>query len=130
MSASPTRHFERALAILGLAVLIWLIFGRETIGLQSKSFTFFRGMFGIGRSRTFSISDVLDMRVGTFLDPRAGGKWNPSLVRSNICFEYRGKTQRFGNELGRIEAERILRIIREYHPQIVHKSIEASPSDR
>jgi hypothetical protein len=109
--------------------LIWLIFGRETITFHSQAITLFRGMFGIGRSRTFSLGDVHDIRVGTWLDPRAGREWKPSLVHVTICFESQAKTQRFGNELGRIEASRILEAIRQHYPQLVHASIEAPASN-
>ena len=116
---SPAKYLERAVSIPGFVTLIWWIFGRETITFDAQSITIFRGIFGVGRSRSFSLSDVRDMRVGTWLDPRAGGRWEPSLVHAIICFEVRGKTQRFVNGLAQVEASRVLEAIRKHYPLLV-----------
>jgi len=119
-------YVERAFPILGTGMMLWLIFGRETMAFREQSIEVFRGMFGIGQYRTFSFSDVNDMRVGTFLDPHAQGRWEPRFVRAMICFEYRGKPKRFGNELGQIEAVRILEAIRRRYPQLVYTDANMS----
>jgi hypothetical protein len=87
---------------------------------REQSIKVFRGMFGIGRYRSFSFSDVSGMRVGAFLDPHAQDKWEPRFVQATICFEYRGKAKQFGNELGQIEGVRILEAIRQHYPQLVY----------
>lgn len=120
VSTDQTIYLQKAFSILGFAVMIWLLFGREAVTFHEHQITVFRGIFGIGRYRNFSLLDVHDMRVGTSLDPRAGGKWDPSFVRATICFECREKTQRFGNELSQFDAGRILEAIRQHHPQLVY----------
>lgn len=64
------------------------------------------------------------MRIGSFLDPHAQEKWAPRFVRAAIYFECRGKTNRFGNELGQIEAVRILEAVRQRYPQFVYAAAE------
>jgi hypothetical protein len=127
--SEPEMYLPGAFSVFGIGVLIWLIFCRETITFQAQSITVCRGMFGIGRHRRFSSSDVHDMRLGSFLDPNALGKWHPDFVHSSICFEYRGKTQRLGNELGQIEGQRIAKAIRQHHPQMFYAPANTA-SDR
>src|ERR1700733_12930659 len=113
-------YIESAFSVLGIGVTLWSIFGRETMVFHRQSIKVFRGIFGIGQSSTFSFDDVTEMRVVTFLDPHAQGKWQPRFVRATICFEYRGKTKRFGDELGSTEAVQIAEAIREHYPQLVY----------
>jgi hypothetical protein len=119
-STDSTIYIERAFSILGIGMMSWLIFGHETITFHEQSIKAFRGMCGIGWYYSFFIGDVHDVRVGCFLDPHARGKWEPRFVRASLVFEYRGKTQRLGNELGELEAQRIVKAIREWNPQLVY----------
>jgi hypothetical protein len=119
-STDSTIYIERAFSIIGIGMMFWLIFGHETIIFHEQSITVFRGMFGIGWYYSFFIGDVHDMRVGSFLDPHARGKWEPRFVRASVVFEYRGKTQRLGNELGELEAQRIVKAIQQWNPQLVY----------
>ena len=115
---------ERAFSALGVGMIIWLIFGAETVTLQAQSMTVWRGIFGIGPSYNFGLADVKGVRVGSFLDPNARGKWDASYVRASVCFEYRGKPTFFGHEIQGSEAAHIVRVIPQYYPQIVYKSSE------
>jgi hypothetical protein len=93
--------------------------GRETITFDRESLKIFRGAFGIGWYFSFSVRDVHDIRLGSFLDPSAKGRWEPRFVRSSLVFGYRGKAHCFGREIGETEAQHILKAIREWNPQIV-----------
>jgi hypothetical protein len=120
VNTDSTIYIARAFLILGIGTMFWLICGRETITFHHQSIKVFRGMFGIGWYSSFSAHDVHDMRVGSFLDPHARGKWEPRFVRASLVFRYQGKTHRLGSELGEPEAERILNAIRQWNPQIVY----------
>jgi len=120
VSTDSTIYIARAFSILGIGMMFWLICGRETITFHEHSIWVFRGMFGVGWHSSFSVQDVHDMRVGSFLDPYARGKREPRFVRASLFFGYRGKTFRLGNELGELEAERILKAIRQWNPQLVY----------
>lgn len=121
IGTDSTISVTRVFSVLGIAMMVWLVCGREAIVFDRQSIDVFRGIFGIGWHSSLSASEVHDMRVGSFLDPRAGGKWEPRFVRSSLVFEYRGKTQYLGRELGQLEAERIIKAIREWDPQVVYK---------
>jgi hypothetical protein len=112
-----------AFVLVGMCALLWITLGREVVSFRAGSFTVWRGMLGIGRSRTFDFVAVKDVRVGSFLDPKAQGKWDPSFVRAVICFEDRGKVCRFGNDISEFEATNIVAAIREYYPQLVYRAV-------
>jgi hypothetical protein len=126
VSTDLTIYMARAFSILGIAIMFWLICGHETITFREQSIKVFRGMFGIGWYSSFSVHDLHDMRVGSFLDPHARGKWEPRFVRASLVFGYRGKTHHLGSELGQSEAERILNAIRQWNPQIVYNPEDIS----
>jgi hypothetical protein len=84
-------YLSGAFVVIGIGVILWMTIAREVVSFRSESFTVCRGVLGIGRCRSFDFVDVHDVRVGSFLDPKARGKWNPSFVRAGIYFEYRRK---------------------------------------
>ena len=116
-------YFGEACIVVGMCAMLWMTLGREVISFRAGSFTVCRGMFRIGSCRTFDFLDVKDVRVGSFLDPKAQGKWDPSFIRAGIYFEYQGRVHRFGNELFESEAVEIVDAIRERHPQLVYEAI-------
>ena len=124
--SNPTLSLFGLFWVLGLVVLLWLRFGRETVSFDESEIVVRRGLFGIGPVAHFPFADVRDIRVGSHLDSRApGGKWDPSFVHAGIYFEYRGKTQSFGNEILETEAARIVHAIQNLYPQLVYSSQEA-----
>ena len=109
--------------IIGICAILWMALGREVVSFAAGSVKLWRGVLGIGRSWSFNFVDVRDVRVGSFLDPKAQGKWDASVVRAGIYFEYRGKLHSFGNELLESEAIKIVDAIRESHPHLVYTVI-------
>ena len=120
INTDSTMYIARAFAILGIGIMFWLMCGYEALTFDKQSIRVFRGMFGIGWYSSFSSRDVHDMRVGSFLDPHPGGKWEPRFVRASLVFGYRGKTHYVWRELGEPEAQRILNAIRQCYPQIIY----------
>jgi hypothetical protein len=54
------------------------------------------------------------IQAGSFLVPRAAGKWNLNHLTSAIYFNCRGKVKSFGNDLAREDAARIEKMIQAF----------------
>ncbi len=119
-------YFGEVCCFLGTIAIIWLVSGREVLTFENGTLIWRRETLGIGWSRKFVLADVRDIRVGTYLDPVAKGKWKDSAVHASICFESRGKSWLLGNFLGTDEARRILGVIRQRHPEIFPDTVQLS----
>jgi len=112
-------HLSEVFAVLGLCVLLWLAAGREVVTINPAHLRIRLGVLGIGWSRHYILTDVRNLRAGSFLDPRARGKWNPDHVRAGLYFDYRGKIQSFGKEIVMQDALKIENAIRQTFQNIV-----------
>lgn len=119
--AAARLYLSEITLVMAGAALIWFVVGRELLLFENQLLTRRRGILGLGWSQAFELGDIRDLRVGTFPDFSAKGKWNPAALHAVVCFEYRGKVQRLGNLLGENEAIRIVEAINRYFPDIVMK---------
>src|SRR5215471_10783604 len=60
-SSNATLSLSRLFLVVGLVVLLWLIFGRETVSFQESEMVVRRGLFGIGPVSHFAFPDVRDI---------------------------------------------------------------------
>ena len=120
-TSDPRLYLAWPFSVFGLGILLWLILGRETISFEEPFIKVTRGILGIGPADSFAMSDVQDLRVGSFLDRRApGGNWDASFVHAGIYFEYNGKTRSFSTEIWEVDAARIVEAIHMHYPGIVY----------
>lgn len=110
--------------VIGIALTLWQIFGRETVDLTQQSVTVSCHLFGVGPCQKFATSQVRDIRVGSYLDPNARGEWKRAFVRACICFEYRGKSHFVADEIRESDAVRILCAIRQCYPELAYQPAE------
>jgi len=112
-------HLSEIFVVLGFCVLLWLAAGREVVTINPANLRIRREIFGIGWSKHYILTDVRNIRAGSYLDPRARGKWNPDHVRAGLYFDYRGKIQSFGKEIVIQDALGIENAIRQTFQNIV-----------
>ena len=112
-------HLSEIFGVFGLGILLCLIGGKEVITIDPVRFRIRKDILGAGWYRNFQLVDVKDIRAGSFLDPKANGKWNPDHVRAGMYFDCQGKIYSFGKALTTMDAQRIEDAIRKACPRIV-----------
>jgi hypothetical protein len=112
-------HISEIFSILGIFLCPWMALGKESVTIDREQLRILRGIWGIGWSKKYALSEVRDLRSGWYLDPRATGKWNPDHVTAAVYFDYKGKIGCFGRELMDSGALQIEEAIRKSFPQIV-----------
>jgi hypothetical protein len=99
---------------------LWNAFGKESVRVFSGLLTIKHDMLGLGRTRTFQIHEISNLRaVGLFGSMLSGASsmayWGIS--GGTVAFNYRGKTHRFGIQLEEDEALGVIERLRPYLPQ-------------
>jgi hypothetical protein len=98
---------------LGLLLLLWTLFGRETITLKRGWLVVRFEIFGLGRSREYDGGHVKDLRLA--LAPEAQGGpvgFMPGFGMGAIAFDYGSRVVRFGM-IERPEAVSLLKRFRD-----------------
>jgi hypothetical protein len=95
--------------------VLWTAVGCERISLCGKSLTVRFQMPGVSRTSSFDLSNVDGFRI--FKRPvvqRLGLFMMYPDHRGRIIFDYNGKVHAFGVDLPQIEAEQVIRRIKQY----------------
>jgi hypothetical protein len=119
-------HVSELFSVFGFCVGVCLAAGREVVAMNDEHLQVRREILGVGWSKNYALAEVKDIRAGCFLDPKAGGKWNPDHVRAGLYFDYRGKVHSFGHELEMQDATRIEKLIAESFPDVVLHRVQDS----
>jgi hypothetical protein len=95
----------------------WAAFGKEIIEIREGELTIKRDILGRGRSRTFPIGSVTNLRAsGIFL---SSSYWDNYLVQmrlrgGTVAFDSQGRTQRCGIQLTESEAQQVVQELKPY----------------
>jgi len=97
--------------LFAFAVLLWSLFGVETVTVAGRSIMIRREVLGIGFRREYDMVHATNLRVAAdsfnLFDPRAGLRfWG--FGGGPIAFDYGSSTVRFANGLDEAEANRIV----------------------
>lgn len=95
----------------------WTAFGKETIQLGEGNLTIKRDILGHGRTRTFPIGTVSNLRAsGLFSSSSYWDNYRAQLKlgRGMVAFDSQGQTHRFGIELNESEAENVVQELKPY----------------
>jgi hypothetical protein len=90
---------------------LWMLVGKERILMGTSSLRMKRDILGLGRTRTFALFRIRNLRVASGpAGPRdaAAALRLAGLSGGLIAFEYEGKTLRFGLSLDPVEAQMIV----------------------
>src|SRR5580658_683677 len=96
---------------------LWTAFGKEIVRIGDGELTIKRDLLGRGRSRSFPIGTVTNLRtIGFSPEPP---NWSNYLAQMNlgdgeVAFESQGQPQRFGIELTVQEAQRVVQELTPY----------------
>lgn len=83
--------------VFGLLLLLWTLFGCETITLKPGWLVVRFEVFGLGRSREYDGGHVKDLRVGLAPEAQGGAVgFLPGLGMGAIAFDYGSRVVRFG----------------------------------
>jgi hypothetical protein len=99
--------------VLAGGTILWQLAGREIITLDLARLSYRAEAFGLGRTRSFRISDVKNLRstdypVSMFANQRA---WYPPIIGSGfgpVAFDYGARTFRIAPSLDEAEARMLV----------------------
>lgn len=111
-----------AAGIVALISLLWRLAGREVISITADAFSHRIEAFGIGRSRSFELSQVHRLRLGENADRKSAAElaWLLALTSSGhgmLVFDYGPRTFRCVPYLDIGEAEMVISELRPWLPQ-------------
>ncbi len=97
----------------------WTAFGKEVVQIREGDLTIKREILGRGRTRTFPIGSVTDLRASGIFP--SSSYWDNYLVQmrlrgGTVAFDSQGRTQRFGIQLTESEAQQVVQELRSYLP--------------
>jgi hypothetical protein len=120
-SAMPAKHVEPAFLIpwvvlwtvggaLVMTTLLWQLAGRETISANSISLSRRIEVFGVGFTRSYTLSEIRDLRATPYIHPRYSRQralfpWTGGEGSGAIAFDYGARTIRFAPGLDEAEAK-------------------------
>lgn len=90
-----------------IAILSWILFGKETFEINRKEIQFNKTLFGIGIKKTLVKHEVKNFRFEKIEEGIIGGKMNKSylgLGPGKIRFDYGFRTYSFGLGVDDVEA--------------------------
>lgn len=113
--SSKNWHFDWSTLLIGGshvllagAGLLWQLAGREVVLLDGDRLVLRAETLGIGWSREFPIHEVRNLTATGQVEPGARDRtWRPANLLMTMSFQFRGKTRRFGWDLGYDEADRV-----------------------
>lgn len=96
------------------ATILWQLFGREVLLLGATRLSYRTEVLGLGRTRSFRIAEVKDLRSTGHIFPtfRYQRGWLPPLTGSGmgpIAFDYGARTFRLGSALDEVEAKMLVK---------------------
>jgi len=107
-----------------IANIVWLLFGREIIGVAGSELTYRAEALGIGRTRAFATDQISRMSVAV-TSPRSNSIRVPSLFGQGaglVWFEYGARTYRIGVSLDEAEARQLIQQLKPWLPEAAIES--------
>ena len=97
----------------------WTAFGKEIVQIREGALTVKRDIFGCGRSRSFPVGTVTNLRASGMFP--SASYWDNYLAQlklggGTVGFDSKGQTQRFGIQLTEPEAQEVVRELKPYLP--------------
>ena len=102
-----------------LSACLWMLKGREVIGLHGDALAIRHDLLGLGRTREYDLQHIMNLRV-------APNTWNPydwsagmqfwGIGGGLIAFDYGSRTVRVGNSIDEAEARQIVQDLKLQHP--------------
>jgi len=99
--------------------LLWNVFGKELVTVDSGNLVLKMDFLGYGRSKVFPVSQVSSLRASGLFGSdlqRSSATWAWGLGGGVITFESGGKTHRFGIQLEESEAQEVVGLLAEHLP--------------
>jgi hypothetical protein len=95
----------------------WTAFGKEIVQIKEGNITIKRDILGRGRSRSFPIGSVTNLRASGIFP--SSSYWDNYLVQmrllgGTVAFDSQGRTQRFGIQLTETEAQHVVQELKPY----------------
>ena len=105
--------------IAGIAVfgfLAWMIAGKEVITLTSEALIIEKGVFKLGKSKHYLLSDVKNLRLNPSYVTGFFGFLNPEHLfwpQSRLAFDFGMKTVKFAASIDEAEASSLLEMFKQ-----------------
>lgn len=98
---------------------LWTAFGKEIVTIREGIFGIKRDILGYGRTRTFPIGSVRNLRASGFFP--SNSYWENYLVQLKLAggtvgFDAQGQIRNFGIQLTEPEAQEVVRELQPYVP--------------
>lgn len=98
---------------------LWTAFGKEIVKVHKGALTIERAILGYGRSRSFPIGTISNLRASGFFPSES--YWGNYLTQTKlgggtVAFDSVGKIQRFAIQLFESDAQEVVRELRPYLP--------------
>ena len=98
---------------------LWTAFGNEVVQIREGGLTIKRDILGRGRSRSFPIGTVSNLRASGFFP--SSSYWDNYLAQmklggGTVGFDSQGQTRRFGIQLTEPEAQHVVQELKPYLP--------------
>ncbi len=98
---------------------LWTAFGKEIVTIKEGSLGIKRDILGYGRTRSFPIGGVRNLRASGFFP--SNSYWDIYLVQLKLAggtvgFDARGQIKKFGIQLTEPEAQEVVRELKPYLP--------------
>lgn len=96
---------------LALLTLLWILLGRETIGVDGRCLNHQRQILGLSWTKRYDIARIRKLRAASPSLPRSR-QWPGWRNYGVIAFDYGSQTIRIGNSIAPAEAQQIIRTLR------------------
>jgi hypothetical protein len=100
-------------------VWLWTAFGEEIVQVREGSLKLRRDILDLGRSQTFSLSSVRNLRASGIFPSHSN--WENMLIQmklrgGTVAFDCEGETVRFGIQLTEPEAQEVVAVLKPFLP--------------
>ena len=99
--------------VVVMTSLVWQLAGREIIAANSLSLSRRIEAFGFGFTRSYTLSEIRDVRTMSYVNPRYSRRcalfpWTSGECSGSIAFDYGARTFRFALGLDEAEAKMLV----------------------
>jgi len=95
---------------LALLTVLWILLGRETIGVDGRTLNHRRQILGFSWTKRYDTARICNLRAASPLLPRFR-QWPGWRSYAVVAFDYGDQTIRIGNSIATAEAQQIIRTL-------------------